>query len=583
MEFTDSIRIFRLRIDFDCIRVPLLLSKGSSVRLRGSKKPKANISKKVEIFERSLSPWEPRMERTQENRKGISVGHSQQGKLAALLALILLSHSEPSFAAPDAQAKDERASLDLVQGKDGPPNYHLNLRLEKEPKLAGPVTAVFQTMGKREPIFEVTIPASKQDHFHFHHKVPGAKIPPGRYVLSLHQGRLLEKGEDKKPLRNHLGALARRFFFTVGGQVKARVLAYYNEEHPKEGALRPSVFVVGTLKGLPYQSKVDLRFRYGSEGPYSPWQAALINEKEEIEARLDLAKQTASADFIQMEVSLDLKSQSPQIKDWLARNKGLEKAKRHPLEKITVILPVKRIGPFRSSFFRFRMGANWRSRLSFSGTECGFPQGTRLDMRFAREGNRQHIAWYRSIINQKGSYRGLSTKFSKELPPGLYKVDIWIKMRSQSKAMRLWFGENRGWTQNHRELLSSLPFRIGSKSAEVVFLAKARSQILIHLQELDDEFRSIRAFPLARSRQSAEESKKAAARIRGSLAQTQKSIYVWERKYLALPYEKERLELNSILGNEFKLLRMSERNPDSFEKAANALRERIKVLREKLQ
>lgn len=511
------------------------------------------------------------------------MGRSQKQNLAALLALILLSHSEPSHAAPDTQAKGERASFDLIQGKDGLPNYHLELRLKKEVKLAGPVTAVLQAAGKAEPIFEVTVPASEKDHFHFHRKVPREKISPGRYVLSLHQGRLLEKGEDKKPLRNHLGALARRFFFTVGGRVKARVLAYYSEEHPKQGALRPSVFVVGTVKGLPYRSKVDLRFRYGSEGPYSPWQAALVNEKEELEARLDLTKQRARADFIQLEVSLDLKSQKPQIKDWLARNKGLEQAKRHPLEKITVILPVKQIGPFRSSFFRFRMGANWKSRLSFSGTECGFPQGTRLDMRFSRDGNRQHIAWYRASINQKGSYRGFSSNFSKELPPGIYKVDIWLKMRSQSKAMRRWFAENRGWSRNHSELLSSLPFRVGSKAAEVVFLAKARSQILIHLQELDDEFRSIKAFPGTRARQSEEESKELAARIRGRLARTQKSFYLWERKYLALPYEKERLELQSILAYEFKLLRMSERNPDSFEEAAKALKERIKVLRERLQ
>ncbi|MDF1661218.1 MAG: hypothetical protein P1V97_05575 [Planctomycetota bacterium] len=479
-------------------------------------------------------------------------------KMSFVVLLTVIATTNPAFADPEGKTTTDHAFLDYIQPAGLRPYYLIDVRALKNKPLSGPLTVVFRRSGVKEPLFEVTLKKSPGTELIFRRRCDRERISPGNYSLSFYQGPLTTKdpSKTKNHQRNHLGALVKRFTFSVKAALKARVLAYYQEKFSDTHRVSPSIIVVGHVKGFPFQSHIDIRYRYGRTGRFSSWQKAIVNENQHIESTLSLKESEMTSDYVQLECSLNLAEQKPRVKDWFARNKGFDKGKRHPLEAITVILPIKKLGPFRSSLFRVRFGVKWNARLSFSGIKNGFPQGTRLDIRFAPEGNRQHIAWYRAINNADGSYHGQSSVFTKQLPPGLYKVQVWIKMRGQSRAQQRWFVLNKGWTRSHSELLKTLSLRIGSAAEERVFIEKTRATLLSFAKSLKKQVKAIEALYNEKYAGTMKENDKKHELILKALSALQRKNYNWRREYLALPFEGERRQIISLLASQVKLLRV---------------------------
>lgn len=476
-------------------------------------------------------------------------------KTSLLIALFAaLASVQHASADTETGKKEEYAFFDLVQGGKKGSYYQIDVRVPKDMALCGPLTAVFKRVGAAESLFELDVKGKSGSDLVFQKRCAKSKISSGKYVLSFYQGSLTSKDtEDGRERRNYRGQLARQFTFSVGGPLKAHVMAYYHEKTTKQHTQASSIIVVGQAKGFPFRTLVDIRYRYGNDGHFSSWFKTRVNEKEQIETTLQLRKDEMTADYVQLECSVNLADQSPRNQDWFARNKGLDRAKRHSLEAMTVILPFKKLGPFRTSLFRIRLGAQWNSRLSFSGTKTGLPKGTRIDIRFTRDGNRQHIAWYRAINDASGSFRGQSSVFKKSLPPGEYKVQVWFKMRTQNRVLRRWFTLNKGWNRQHQLLLETLTIRVGNQVQETVFLEETRATLRSYARAIEKNLEALESLYKQRDNPMITKKEKTAKRIVNSVGVQQRSFYSWNRKYLALPFEKERQDISSLISLSLRL------------------------------
>jgi hypothetical protein len=213
--------------------------------------------------------------------------------------------------------------------------------------------------------------------------------------------------------------------------------------------------------------------------------------------------------------------------------------------QLTAVLEVKKEDPKSKKVLH--------RQLKFKGKLDGFPVGARVDIRFRLQGNRQHIAWYRALVDDNAGIKGNSSLFRKPFAPGVYEVQFWLKIATQSRALRKWFTVNRGWGRNHQELLENVVIRIGTDADRKTFMSKCLADLRVYLKKLDAVYTALAGRVKGNSPQDKAWEKEAVIH-NGSLSDVQRSFYKWQRIHVAMPLEKYRSTLNSIQVKSFKLL-----------------------------
>jgi hypothetical protein len=193
-------------------------------------------------------------------------------------------------------------------------------------------------------------------------------------------------------------------------------------------------------------------------------------------------------------------------------------------------------------------------QLTFTGKLAGFPVGTRIDIRFRLQGNRQHIAWYRALVDNDESIKGNSSLFRKAFAPGVYEVQFWLKIATQSGDLRKWFTVNRGWGRNHQELLENVAITLGDESDHKAFVGKCMDDLRAYLTKLDTVYKALA--PRINNTIPVDDAWKKESVIHAdSLSKVQQHFYRWERAHIAMPLEKYRKTINSIQVKNYKMLK----------------------------
>lgn len=199
--------------------------------------------------------------------------------------------------------------------------------------------------------------------------------------------------------------------------------------------------------------------------------------------------------------------------------------------------------------------------LKFRGKLADYPDGTQIDIRFKIRENRQHIAWYKTVVG-KEAIKGQQVYRKKNFLPAVYNVEFWFQMQTQTPGMRNWFRTNRGWTSNYRELLATVEVKVGDDAARAKTLDECYKKVAKMFGPLQDFGKAMKAhLDKVQGLSEAEQTRAHQEWMAGErdkwyarLGDLQTEEYRWAKKVVALPAEEGRLQMKTAVSQALTLL-----------------------------
>lgn len=228
-------------------------------------------------------------------------------------------------------------------------------------------------------------------------------------------------------------------------------------------------------------------------------------------------------------------------------------------------------------------GKPTESVLGLNGKVVGFPPGARIDVRFRLKGNRQHINWYRMLLDANGACKYKSSVLKTPFAPGTYEVQFWLKIKTQNRDIKRWFKLNRGWTRSHQELLDSKEIVVGTDAEKKGFDDECIAELNKMLKDVRTLFDALHARVNAGTAKDAAWDKAYQGEHRKKILAVQTALATFRTSHAAMPFEEYRGKLRQVINNTLKLYKYYSQGKTGLKPRFEHVVEIIKYLKTALE